>query len=276
MALFVIAAAAAVYVLRVPAMAAFLANPALNGVILGVLLVGVFVCVRQAATLNAEIAWVEGYLRQAAGAPPSHPPRLMGPIARALGEDGRKATLTTFSTRALLDGVGTRLDEGRELARYLVGLLIFLGLLGTFWGLLETVRSISSVVDDLTVDSTAKDAGSQMFDQLRSGLRAPLDGMGTAFSSSLFGLSGALALGFWTCRPGKRRTGSTMMWKTGCPAWRASGHRQWPVMVTVKACVHLHSRKHCCSKLLKLWMICAVWYPGQKKAAAKRVRASLA
>ena len=203
MALFVIAAAAAVYVLRVPAMAAFLANPALNGVILGVLLVGVFVCVRQATTLNAEIAWVEGYQRQAAGAPPPHPPRLMGPIARALGEDGRKATLTTFSTRALLDGVGTRLDEGRELARYLVGLLIFLGLLGTFWGLLETVRSISSVVDGLTVDSTAKDAGSQMFDQLRSGLRAPLDGMGTAFSSSLLGLSGALALGFLDLQAGQ-------------------------------------------------------------------------
>lgn len=225
MAMFLVAAAAAVYALWVPALDAFLANPALNGIILGVLLVGIFVCARQAATLSAEIIWIEAYDRQAASAHPPRPPRLMAPIARALGQGERKATLTAISARSLLDGVGSRLDEGRELARYLVGLLIFLGLLGTFWGLLETVRAITDVVDGLTVDSSAKDAGNIMFDQLRTGLSAPLDGMGTAFSSSLFGLAGALALGFLDLQAGQAQNrfyNDVEDWLSGMARFRAS------------------------------------------------------
>lgn len=225
MALFGVAVAIAGYVLWRPALAAFMANPALNGVIVGVLLVGIVVCVRQALTLFSEISWIEAYQRQSAGAAPAHAPRLMAPIARALGDDGQKATLTTMSTRALLDGVDSRLDEGRELARYLVGLLIFLGLLGTFWGLLETVRSIGDVVDGLAVDSTNASAGAVMFDQLRAGLRAPLDGMGTAFSSSLFGLSGALALGFLDLQAGQAQNrfyNDVEDWLSGMARFRAS------------------------------------------------------
>ena len=199
MALFLAAAAAAVAVIWEPALEAFMANPALNGVIVGVLVVGVFVCVRQAASLSGEIAWVEAFERRGPeGAAQQKSPRLLAPIARALGGEERRSRLAAASTQALLDGLGSRLDEGRELSRYLVGLLIFLGLLGTFWGLLETVRSVGNVVDGLSAGDAAA-----TFDSLKSGLRAPLDGMGTAFSSSLFGLAGALALGFLDLQAGQ-------------------------------------------------------------------------
>lgn len=201
MALFLAAAAAAVGALWRPAFDAFLANPALNGVIVGVFVVGIFVCVRQASGLSADIAWVETFNRRGGGGSPgARPPRLLAPIARALDENGgKRPSLPATSARALLDGLGSRLDESRELARYLVGLLIFLGLLGTFWGLLETVRSVSDVVDGLAADAAA----AETFNRLQSGLRAPLDGMGTAFSSSLFGLAGALALGFLDLQAGQ-------------------------------------------------------------------------
>jgi len=199
MALFLAAACAAVAVIWKPALEAFMANPALNGVIVGVFLVGVFVCVRQASGLAGDINWVESYrLRGAEGASTSSV-RLLAPIASALGDSDRKGALAGTSARALLDGLGSGLDEARELARYLVGLLIFLGLLGTFWGLLETVRSVGDVIDGLAVDAAAADT----FGRLQSGLRAPLDGMGTAFSSSLFGLAGALALGFLDLQAGQ-------------------------------------------------------------------------
>lgn len=204
MALFLAAAAAAVAVVWAPALAAFQANPALNGVIVGVFAVGVFVCVRQAAGLAPEIAWVEEFNRRGAEAAAAKTPRLLAPVSRAFvamgkpGED-RRPSLTAASARVLLDGLGSRLDEARELARYLVGLLIFLGLLGTFWGLLETVRSVGDVLDGLATDGAPTDT----FANLQSGLKAPLDGMGTAFSSSLFGLAGALALGFLDLQAGQ-------------------------------------------------------------------------
>lgn len=204
MGLFLAAAMAAVALNWEPALVAFQANPALNGVIVGVFLVGVFVCVRQAGSLTEEIKWVEAFKRTGAQNAEAKPPRLLGPIARAFKAmsrpgDDRKPSMTAVSARSLLDGLGSRLDESRELARYLVGLLIFLGLLGTFWGLLETVRAVGDVVDGLDPGLAPTDT----FSSLQSGLRAPLDGMGTAFSSSLFGLAGALALGFLDLQAGQ-------------------------------------------------------------------------
>ena len=223
MALFLAAAAAAVAVIWEPALEAFMANPALNGVIVGVLVVGVFVCVRQAASLSGEIAWVEAFERRGPeGAAQQRSPRLLAPIARALGGAERRSRLAAASTQALLDGLGSRLDEGRELSRYLVGLLIFLGLLGTFWGLLETVRSVGNVVDGLSAGDAAA-----TFDSLKSGLRAPLDGMGTAFSSSLFGLAGALALGFLDLQAGQAQNrfyNDVEDWLAGMSRFHAGPH----------------------------------------------------
>ena len=110
-----------------------------------------------------------------------------------------KSGLSTPVTRAILDSVGTRLDEGRELNRYLVGLLVFLGLLGTFWGLLETVHSISGVIDSMKTGSDT----TTMFDDLKSGLSAPIAGMSVSFTSSLFGLASSLILGFLDLQAGQ-------------------------------------------------------------------------
>lgn len=175
-----------------PALAgAFMANPALNGLILFTLLLGVWFIFRQVTMLAPEVAWLEAFQANAANPPP---PRLLAPMARMLGErQGGRFTLSALASRSLLDGVGSRLDEGREISKYLIGLLIFLGLLGTFWGLLQTVSSIGNVIGSLSVDNADV---SGVFSNLQAGLAAPLSGMGTAFSSSLFGLAGSLVLGF--------------------------------------------------------------------------------
>ncbi|WP_029007220.1 hypothetical protein [Azospirillum halopraeferens] len=178
---------------------AFLTNPALNGMILATLLVGIVYIFRQVWTLRREVEWLEHFRRDArpggAGADVSDvsEPVLLAPMARMLGERKGRLMLSALSMRSLLDGIAARLDESRELSRYLIGLLIFLGLLGTFWGLLHTVRSVGSVIGSLSVQGS--DVAS-MFTNLQSGLEAPLTGMGTAFSSSLFGLAGSLVLGF--------------------------------------------------------------------------------
>lgn len=172
--------------------AAFMNNPALNGLILGTLLAGILFIFRQVLMLRPEVAWLEHY--QTSGGAGSGPePVLLAPMARMLGERRGRLTLSALSMRSLLDGIASRLDESRELSRYLIGLLIFLGLLGTFWGLLHTVQSVGSVIGGLSVQGG--DVGS-MFTNLQQGLEAPLTGMGTAFSSSLFGLAGSLVLGF--------------------------------------------------------------------------------
>lgn len=177
--------------------AAFMNNPALNGLILGTLLAGILFIFRQVLMLRPEVAWLENYqtsgatrLSSEAGGPE---PVLLAPMARMLGERRGRLTLSALSMRSLLDGIASRLDESRELSRYLIGLLIFLGLLGTFWGLLHTVQSVGAVIGGLSVQGG--DVGS-MFTNLQHGLEAPLTGMGTAFSSSLFGLAGSLVLGF--------------------------------------------------------------------------------
>ncbi|AWU93304.1 flagellar motor protein MotA [Azospirillum ramasamyi] len=172
--------------------AAFLNNAPLNGVILATLLAGIAFIFRQVLMLRPEVAWLEQY-QSGVPAASLQEPVLLAPMARMLGERRGRLTLSALSMRSLLDGIASRLDESRELSRYLIGLLIFLGLLGTFWGLLHTVQSVGGVIGSLSVQGG--DVGT-MFSHLQQGLEAPLVGMGTAFSSSLFGLAGSLVLGF--------------------------------------------------------------------------------
>jgi len=176
---------------------AFSANPGLNGLIIFVLVIGTLFAYRQVFRLFREIAWVNSLVEaRPAGA---RAPVLLAPMATMLNAGAGARGLSTTTTRAILDSVGTRLDEGRELNRYLVGLLVFLGLLGTFWGLLETVHSISGVIDSM---KTGADT-TTMFDDLKSGLSAPIAGMSVSFTSSLFGLAGSLILGFLDLQAGQ-------------------------------------------------------------------------
>jgi hypothetical protein len=179
----------------------FMANPVVNSVIVVVEIFGVVWNLRQVQRLNPEVAWVEHFrrARQPQDRQPleqAKPPALLAPMARMLAgrADGeRRFTLSGQAMRTLLDGIASRLDESRELSRYVTGVMIFLGLLGTFWGLLHTVSSVAAVISGMSLSGGDVNA---MFAQLKSGLQGPLAGMGTAFSSSMFGLSGALILGF--------------------------------------------------------------------------------
>jgi hypothetical protein len=205
MTLFVLLVAALAAALGRPLVTAFLGNPAVNGVILAILFAGIAYIFRQVLRLGPEIDWIERFRRQLAGgetaAATERPPRLLASMARMLGarRDGR-VSLSATSLQTLLDGIATRLGESREASRYLIGVLVFLGLLGTFYGLLETVRSVGGVIGALNVG--AGDVG-RAFDNLKSGLESPLAGMGTAFSSSLFGLAGSLVLGFLDLQAGQ-------------------------------------------------------------------------
>ena len=198
MAAFLILAAFVALILYQQIARAFSANPQLNGLILGVLLVGSLFAFRQVFRLFREIRWVNS-LVETPGRRPVAAPRLLAPMATLLNAGAGARGLSTTTSRAILDSVGTRLDEGRELNRYLIGLLVFLGLLGTFWGLLETVHSISGVIDSM---KTGADA-TAMFDDLKSGLSAPIAGMSISFTSSLFGLAGSLILGFLDLQAGQ-------------------------------------------------------------------------
>jgi signal transduction histidine kinase len=176
-----------------PLRAAFLANPALNGVILGVLGLGILYVFRQVWMLGPAAHWIDAYRRTGDAAIAGAPPNLLAPVATILGaEQGRRA-LSPLSSRSLLDALRSRLDESGEISRYLVGLLIFLGLLGTFWGLLEMIRAVGGTIAGL---DTASGDVERFLADLREGLESPLHGMSTAFSSSLFGLAGSLVLGF--------------------------------------------------------------------------------
>lgn len=174
---------------------AFLANAPLNGLIVGVLLLGIIYNFRQVLMLYPEVSWIENFRTEAISVSEAQPPKLLAPMATMMAEhrDRDRLSLSTLGMRSLLDGIVSRLDESRDLSRYTIGLLIFLGLLGTFWGLLETVSSISQVIRGLSVDGGD---GAAVFGELKKGLQAPMAGMGTAFSSSLFGLAGSLVLGF--------------------------------------------------------------------------------
>jgi hypothetical protein len=177
---------------------AFSANPGLNGLILGVLGIGSLFAFRQVFRLFREIHWVNS-LTVAQTSRKVSQPVLLAPMAAMLNAGAGARGLSTITVRAILDSIATRLDEGRELNRYLIGLLVFLGLLGTFWGLLETVHSISGVIDSMKTGSDT----ATMFDDLKSGLSAPIAGMSISFTSSLFGLAGSLILGFLDLQAGQ-------------------------------------------------------------------------
>ena len=173
---------------------AFLMNVPLNSLILGVFLLGILYNFRQVLRLAPEVAWVEHFRNERSpAADDPQVPRLLAPLAAMLGERGGRLSLSAPTLRSLLDSIASRLDESRDLSRYVIGLLIFLGLLGTFWGLSQTIGSIGEVIRGLTVGIGDLANG---FENLKRGLAAPLSGMGTAFSSSLFGLGGSLVLGF--------------------------------------------------------------------------------
>ena len=173
---------------------AFMANAALNGMILGCLFIGIGVAFRGVGALGSGAAWIDDFQRRNLAPPSEGPPRLLAPMAALLGDTkGGRLRLSGAGLRTILDGIASRLDEEREITRYLVGLLVFLGLLGTFWGLMQTVGSVSNVIANLSAGGAGAPTA---FEDLKAGLRSPLDGMGTAFSSSLFGLAGSLILGF--------------------------------------------------------------------------------
>lgn len=176
---------------------AFLANPGLNALILGVLAIGIILALRQAWRLRREVRWVNAY--QAGKAGQVRAPVLLAPMAKMIGDKDHASPITTQTLRVILDSVGSRLDESREIARYLTGVLVFLGLLGTFWGLLETVGSIGNVIKSMQGGNDA----ALMFDELKNGLSAPIAGMSISFTSSLFGLAGSLILGFLDLQAGQ-------------------------------------------------------------------------
>jgi hypothetical protein len=200
MAVFLIAVLIVAALLSPVLLGAYGNNPGLNSLILCVLLLGIGWNLRQVLRLSPEVTWLETYQTSRPRLSTLPPPKLLAPMASMLasrenqnrGEPAR-FTLSTSAMRSLLDGIASRLDESRELSRYMTGLLIFLGLLGTFWGLLKTIGAVSDVIGSMSVGSGDMNA---LFEQLKSNLAKPLAGMGTAFSASMFGLSGALVLGF--------------------------------------------------------------------------------
>ncbi len=190
----------------------FLVNPLLNGAIFGVILVGIILNFRQVILLGPEMRWLDNFrsslatdstmLSEQRTDTSEDKIQLLSPMARMLADRRGKGriSLSAPALRTLLDGISSRLGESRDLGRYFTSLCIFLGLLGTFWGLLGTINAVSDVIKSLTVSGTDVTA---MFDELKTGLEAPLSGMGTAFSSSLFGLAGSLVLGFLDLQSGQ-------------------------------------------------------------------------
>src|SRR5262245_11729383 len=192
MLVFLVLAGLLVFVLYRTIWQAFLANPFLNAIIIFVLFWGILLSFRQVLRLFPEIAWVNGYRLADPGLARHRQPVLLAPMASILGDRGARTAISPQIMKSLLDSIATRRDEARDTSRYMTGLLVFLGLLGTFWGLIETVGSVGGVIQNLKVGGDA----ASMFDSLRDGLAAPLGGMGISFSSSLFGLAGSLVLGF--------------------------------------------------------------------------------
>ncbi len=184
----------------------FSSSQLLNGLIIGVLVLGIIYNFRQVLRLYPEVGWIDGFRQtleenivRPSASKKNHHPRLLAPMATMV-KNQNSLSLSALSMRSLLDSISSRLDESRDLSRYTIGLLVFLGLLGTFWGLLETVSSISGVIKSLNINGG--DA-STTFSSLKRGLEAPMAGMGTAFSSSLFGLAGSLVLGFLDLQAGQ-------------------------------------------------------------------------
>ncbi|MHA1553987.1 MAG: flagellar motor protein MotA [Alphaproteobacteria bacterium] len=200
MTIFLIIAAFIALILSTQVMTAFMANPGLNGVIVVVLLIGITLAFRQIFKLFPEIRWVNTFRIAEPGIEAERAPVLLAPMATLLGDRIGRMAISTQTMRSILDSIQMRLEEDRDMGRYLTSLLIFLGLLGTFWGLLLTVDAVSETINSLDVSDNSTGV---IFEDLKAGLAAPLNGMGTAFSSSLFGLAGSLILGFLDLQAGQ-------------------------------------------------------------------------
>jgi membrane associated rhomboid family serine protease len=197
MLIFLILAGFIVFILQHQIVHAFKANPGLNGLIVLVLVFGIMLALRQVVRLFREVRWVNAL--PSGQAADVKPPILLAPMAVLLGNKPAGATISTVTLRVILDSIGARLDEAREISRYLTGLLIFLGLLGTFWGLITTVGSLANVIQSMQVGADA----TTMFGDLKNGLAKPLGGMSISFTASLFGLAGSLILGFLDLQAGQ-------------------------------------------------------------------------
>src|SRR5215471_6646861 len=192
MLIFLILCALVVIILYRQIGVAFTSNVGLNALIICVLFIGILLTFRQVIRLIPEVEWVNSFRLADPGLAIERPPVLLAPMASILGDRVGRMSISSTMMRGLLDSIATRLDEARDISRYLTGLLVFLGLLGTFWGLIVTVGSVGNVINSLKVGGDAE----SIFESLRQGLAAPLSGMGISFSSSLFGLAGSLVLGF--------------------------------------------------------------------------------
>ena len=194
MMVFLLVIATIVGLLYSPLSWAFFGNPVINGIILMVLVIGIGFIFRQTTRLLPEYRWMRVMRSGNIGSGMRVKPSLLATVAVMSSDENRLTNnMSAQSMRSVLDGVAVRLDESREISRYLIGLLVFLGLLGTFWGLLETIQAVGFVVSG--IDTQTADFG-KLMQEFKSGLDAPLSGMATAFSSSLFGLAGSLILGF--------------------------------------------------------------------------------
>ncbi len=184
-----------------PLESAFMANWVFNGLIFSVLFVGILITFRQVLILRPELEWIKVFRTGQTGLSVTQEPRLLKPLAKSLDSHVKhdRFSMSALSLRTVLDGIRSRLDESREISRYMIGLLIFLGLLGTFWGLLGTIEAVGQVILGLDVGQRNF---TEVFAELKGGLLKPLAGMGTAFSSSLFGLGGSLVLGFLDIQAG--------------------------------------------------------------------------
>ncbi|MFN7267703.1 MAG: biopolymer transporter ExbB [Cereibacter sp.] len=171
----------------------FLAKPLLNGFVGLVFLFGIIICFLQLLQLLQSVRWIDDFVRRRPGHNLTTPPRLLAPLAALLRSRGAKMQISSSNARSILDSVGTRIDEQRDITRYIANLLIFLGLLGTFYGLATTVPAMVETIRSLAPQEN--ETRVQVFDKLMSGLEGQLDGMGTAFSSSLLGLAGSLVVG---------------------------------------------------------------------------------
>ncbi|MFZ5733607.1 MAG: flagellar motor protein MotA [Pseudomonadota bacterium] len=219
MLVFLILCGLIVTVLYKQVLAAFLANPGLNALIIAVLAIGILLAFRQVIRLYPEVRWVNSFRIADPGLSVDRRPTLLAPMAAILGDRVGRMSISQQTMRHLLDSIATRLDEARDISRYMTGLLVFLGLLGTFWGLIETVGSVGKVIEGLKVGG---DAGS-VLETLKDGLAAPLAGMGISFSSSLFGLAGSLVLGFLDLQS----SGAQNRFYTDLEDWLASTVREY-------------------------------------------------
>jgi hypothetical protein len=219
MLVFLILCGLIVTVLYKQILVAFLANPGLNALIFAVLAIGILLSFRQVIRLYPEVRWVNSFRIADPGLSVDRRPTLLAPMAAILGDRVGRMSISQQTMRHLLDSIATRLDEARDISRYMTGLLVFLGLLGTFWGLIETVSSVGKVIEGLKVGG---DAGS-VLETLKDGLAAPLAGMGISFSSSLFGLAGSLVLGFLDLQS----SGAQNRFYTDLEDWLASTVREY-------------------------------------------------